>query len=56
MQAANTQLDPRPILQTAFAFWSSKVLLTAVEFGVFTKLGDWRITGEELGARRKPTI
>ena len=32
-------LDPSPILQTAFAFWSSKVLLTAVEFDVFTKLG-----------------
>src|SRR3954465_11291381 len=50
MQATNTQLDPSPILQTAFAFWSSKVLLTAVEFGVFTKLGNRRITGAELGA------
>src|SRR2546426_9912683 len=45
-----TQLDPAPILQTAFAFWSSKVLLTAVEFGVFTRLGDRRLTGSELGA------
>jgi hypothetical protein len=44
------QLDPGPILQTAFAFWSSKVLLTAVEFDVFTKLADRRITGAELGA------
>jgi hypothetical protein len=44
------QLDPGPILETAFAFWSSKVLLTAVEFGVFTRLGDRRITGAELGA------
>src|SRR5438477_7689711 len=43
-------LDPGPILQTAFAFWSSKVLLTAVEFGVFTRLGDRRIAGAELGA------
>jgi predicted O-methyltransferase YrrM len=43
------QLDPGPILQTAFAFWSSKVLLTAVEFGVFTKLGDRKLTGAELG-------
>ena len=42
-------LDPGPILQTAFAFWSSKVLLTAVEFGVFTQLGDRRVTGAELG-------
>ena len=46
----SAQLDPGPILQTAFAFWSSKVLLTAVEFGVFTKLGDRRMTGAELGA------
>ena len=42
--------DHGPILQTAFAFWSSKVLLTAVEFGVFTKLGTRRLTGVELGA------
>ncbi len=50
MLDTNPQLDPGPILQTAFAFWSSKVLLTAVEFGVFTKLGNRRITGAELGA------
>ncbi|MFN7922460.1 MAG: methyltransferase [Bryobacteraceae bacterium] len=37
-------------MQTAFGFWSSKVLLTAVEFDVFTKLGSRRLTGEELGA------
>jgi hypothetical protein len=48
--ATQPQLDPGPILQTAFAFWSSKVLLTAVELGVFTRLGDQRITGQELGA------
>jgi hypothetical protein len=47
----NAALDPGPILQTAFAFWSSKVLLTAVEFGVFTELGDRRVTGMELGAQ-----
>ena len=45
----NPQLDPGAILQTAFAFWSSKVLLTAVEFGVFTTLADRRIAGTELG-------
>jgi predicted O-methyltransferase YrrM len=49
MPNTNTQLDPSPILQTAFAFWSSKVLLTAVEFGVFTQLGQRRVTGVELG-------
>ena len=50
MSAPTPLLDPSPVLQTAFAFWSSKVLLTAVELGVFTKLADRRITGEELGA------
>ena len=43
------QLNPSLILQTAFSFWSSKVLLTAVEFGVFTQLGQRRVTGAELG-------
>ena len=50
MTAPTLRVDSGPILQTAFAFWSSKVLLTAVEFGVFTKLGDRRMTGEQLGA------
>jgi predicted O-methyltransferase YrrM len=49
VQDGEPQLDPSPILQTAFAFWSSKVLLTAVEFGVFTKIGDHRCGGTELG-------
>ncbi len=49
MQDPAAPPDPSPILQTAFAFWSSKVLLTAVEFGVFTSLGDRRLTGAELG-------
>ena len=47
------QLNPSAILQTAFSFWSSKVLLTAVEFGVFTKLAERRLTGAELGAALK---
>jgi hypothetical protein len=46
----NSNLDPSTILQTAFGFWHSKVLLTAVEFGVFTKLAGRRLTGTELGA------
>src|SRR5438552_4109590 len=46
----NSPGDPSPILQTAFAFWSSKVLLTAVEMGVFSKLGDRRLRGAQLGA------
>jgi hypothetical protein len=50
MHDGNPPLDPGPILQTAFGFWSSKVLLTAVELGVFTKLGGRGLTGAELGA------
>src|SRR5438034_4262368 len=45
----NTPLDSSPILQTAFAFCNSKVLLTAVEMGLFTKLGNGPLTGAELG-------
>jgi hypothetical protein len=46
-------LNPSAILQAAFSFWSSKVLLTAVEFGLFTKLANRRLTGAELGAELK---
>ena len=41
-------LDPSPILQIAFGFWSSKVLLSAVELGVFTILCERKLTGTEL--------
>ncbi|MBW4618118.1 MAG: hypothetical protein KME17_01875 [Cyanosarcina radialis HA8281-LM2] len=41
--------DPSRILEVGFGFWASKVLLTAVKMGVFTKLGDRSLTGEELG-------
>ena len=44
----HTPLNPSSILQTAFGFWSSKVLLTAVEMGLFTVLGGHRLTGAEL--------
>jgi predicted O-methyltransferase YrrM len=47
----NAPLDPSSILQTAFGFWHSKVLLTAVEMGLFTKLADRQLTGAELGAK-----
>jgi hypothetical protein len=38
MQTTATQPDPSHILQTGFAFWASKTLLTAVEMEVFTEL------------------
>ena len=45
-----TPVGSSGILQTAFAFWNSKVLLTAVELKLFTMLGQRRLTGAELGS------
>ena len=42
--------NPSSILRTAFGFWESKVLLTAVDFGLFTILGHRHLTGAELTA------
>lgn len=44
-------LDPSHIMQTATAFWASKVLLTAVEFDLFSTLGDESMTASEIGER-----
>jgi 2-polyprenyl-3-methyl-5-hydroxy-6-metoxy-1,4-benzoquinol methylase len=44
-----TSPTPDAILQTAFSFWNSKVLLTAVTFDLFTKLGQRRLTGAQIG-------
>jgi len=45
----NTKLDPGHILKTSTGFWASKVLLTAVEFDLFTTLGAKSMTASELG-------
>jgi O-methyltransferase domain/Dimerisation domain len=50
MNTASHPIDPAPILQTAFAFWNSRVLLAAVGMRLFTALGSRRLTGAELGA------
>jgi hypothetical protein len=44
----NEQLDPSHIMQTATAFWGSKVLLTAVELDVFTVLGEEKFSAARL--------
>jgi hypothetical protein len=41
--------NPSHIMQTATAFWASKALLTAVEFDLFTVLGDQALTADQLG-------
>lgn len=43
--------DPAHIMQTATAFWGSKVLLTAVELDLFSTLGEQAMTASELGER-----
>ena len=43
------ELDPGHIMQTATAFWASKVLLTAVEFDLFTVLGNDAMSADQLG-------
>jgi hypothetical protein len=46
--------DPSPILQTAFGFWTAKVLLTGVSLGVFDALdGDKRLTAAQVGETLK---
>ena len=42
---------PTRMLQVAYAFWQSKVLLSAVELDVFTKLGDGPLNLESLRRR-----
>ncbi len=41
--------DPGPIMQAATGFWASKVLLTAVEFDLFSLLDEAPRTAPELG-------
>ena len=41
-------LTPARIMETGMAFWPAKVLLSAVELGVFTELGGGARTGDEL--------
>ena len=43
-------LSPARILETGMAFWPGKVLLSAVELGLFTTLGAKAMTGGELQA------
>ncbi|HLA96680.1 MAG TPA: methyltransferase [Pyrinomonadaceae bacterium] len=43
-----SELTPARIMEVGLAFWPSKVLLSAVELGLFTKLGGASMTGTEL--------
>ncbi len=43
-------LDPSHIMQIGSGFWPAKTLLSAVELGLFTYLGDGSATGGEIGS------
>jgi hypothetical protein len=45
------QLTPERIMQTGLAFWPSKTLLSAIEFGVFTELAQGPASFAELSGR-----
>lgn len=47
----NTPLTPEKILQTGMAFWPAKVLLSAVELGVFTELAKGPSSFDALSGR-----
>ncbi len=53
MAEISKELAPTRILDTGFAFWGSKVLLTAVEMEVFSTLSDKKMTAAELGKKLK---
>jgi len=41
-------IDPQEVLRLGMSFWSSRVVLTAVDQGVFTRLSGKSLTAEEL--------
>ena len=47
---ATATVSPSRIMEVGMAFWPSKVLLSAIELGVFTELGTRALTGAELQA------
>ncbi len=49
--APSQALDPGHIMQLGMGFWPSKVVLSAVELGVFTHLAADAMTGEEIAGR-----
>lgn len=45
-----TTVSPARIMEVGMAFWPAKVLLSAIELGLFTELGSTSMTGAELQA------
>src|ERR1044072_9074375 len=44
-----SELTPARIMEVAMGFWPAKTLLSAIELGLFTTLGDQAMTAEALG-------
>jgi hypothetical protein len=49
--SAVSAVSPEHILQVGMGFFAAKTLLSAVEFDLFTVLGEQALTAEEIGAR-----
>jgi len=49
--AATATVSPARIMEVGMAFWPSKVLLSAIELGLFSELGSGALTGAELQQR-----
>ena len=45
------ELDPTHIMQVGMGFFGSRTLLTAVELGLFTELGNGKMTGAQIAER-----
>ena len=45
-------VTPEKIMQLGLGFWASKVLLSAIELGVFTALNDRPLSAEDLTAKQ----
>src|SRR5215207_436994 len=43
-----TALSPARIMEVGMGFWPAKVLLSAIEIGLFSELGSASMTGDEL--------
>lgn len=43
------ELDSSRILEIGLGFWQSRTLLSAVELGIFTLLGNISMRGEDIG-------
>ena len=46
-----SEVDPSRILEVGLGFWQSRTLLSAVDLGIFSLIGDGKIKGREIAAK-----